>query len=141
MAVEFDLEGFLLSIEISGWEKTDEKNWDSSWCQVKLNIKSNCMEYYLNSEILLSSEVNMLIESIESSLKGNKTRDLEFIEPDLEFRFHEPLPEEGIMTSDMEFIVRFWDNGVLTSNYLCLCMDMDEMNKFHDYLITVRSGM
>lgn len=53
--MRLELDGFILDLGITGRKPTNRSNWDDSWCQVALNIKSSFMEYSIDSEFIKSN--------------------------------------------------------------------------------------
>ncbi len=136
--ITLELEGFKLVLEITGWKPSNRDNWDSTWCKVKMDLSSSFMEYNINSECLLSCEVEELKESLDKIIDGENAKNVSCIEPDFEFEFSPATDKKDNQLMDL--IISFWDQGVLTANSLRLCLDKDDMIILRDYLQLVISG-
>lgn len=136
MSAEFDLDGFILLFEISGWKPSDRSNWDVNWCMINIRVTSSFMDYKIHSESLLSCEIEELIKALENVLNGKEAKKMECLEPDLEFHFN-TRSQNVESSSDMDFVINFWDEGALTANSLHLCFSEKDMERLLDYLKAV----
>lgn len=133
MILNLNLEGISFSLDINGWIKTTEANWDSKWCDVACDVHSAIIDYHIKSEILLSCEIDGLITMIQDIITGRQSEENSFecIEPDFTFIFH---PEKNGVSSDMDLQITFWDDGALSANFLSLCFSKEDMEKLLVYL-------
>ena len=140
MAIELNLEGIKLQFAVYGWKPTIENAWDDNWCNVKLGVYNSFMNYQIDSDVLLSCEVEEIASCIGKSLAGEEVKHLEFIEPDLELEFVRPHTEEEEATAKL--IINFWDEGVLTTNSLHLTLCEEDLKSISEYLEKViREGV
>lgn len=93
-----------------------------------------------NYHILLSCEVEELAEALEDLLndKLSETKTIECIEPDFNFVLN-PKFNNGysIVDIDMEMKIFFWDEGVLTSNFISLTFGREDTENLKNYLFYV----
>lgn len=136
MPMRLELDGFILDLNITGWQSSDKSNWDVNWCQVALNIKSPFMNYSIDSECLLSCEVEEICETLKQLKAEEDVKDLSFIEPDLEFCFIQ-FDDQNRNNYGVELIIRFWDDDVLTANSLHLYLDDKDISLMLEYMETI----
>lgn len=150
--LKINISGIEITLGITGYKKAQNKSDEfNNWCKCDLMVRShNNGEYWinyrtLNKEILLSCEVDSLIKTFTKLLDGE---DLEhefvsLIEPDIQFELsprREIKISSGIkiLEPSMDFIINFWDNGVLTGNYLSVSFNKDEILELLNYLKRVK---
>lgn len=148
--LELDIDGIFVKLQIKNYKQTNEENWDSEWCKCDFSFSSGGVFNYHkeNDEVLLSSEIDNLIEQF-TKLLDNKILDkteIVCIEPDFVFNLYpqKDLREDykytyikpGYEIKDiyLEWRFYFWNEG-LTNNYLTVTLDRDEILKFRDYLL------
>lgn len=133
MWIKLNLDGIVLSFRVKRYIKTDNSNWDTTWCCVDFCLESKSWLKYevRNDEILLASEIDSLIGMLENLLSDRQTEQIEYqcIEPDFSFVFNPKKdlsldpnyeyvsPEDRFVDIDLQWKVFFW-NGGLTDNYI-----------------------
>ncbi|GFI62108.1 hypothetical protein IMSAG049_01281 [Clostridiales bacterium] len=149
MALQLDIGGITLQLDISDYEPTDKDCWDSQWCKCDFSFYS---EGWLNynkksDEVLLSCEVEDLDLALTQLLcdKLCKPMEISCIEPDFEFilypkhdlrsdpRYTYIQPGAEIADIFVEWRIHFWHDG-LTANYLTITLRRQEIAAFRDYL-------
>lgn len=140
MALEIQTAVFKLYMDIKDYEPDNRQNWYTQWCPVSFAVTSDFMNYHKdNDEILLSCEVDSLVEQIDNLLHKRKTENVSCIEPDLEFFFYPPGPNNDCAGGYMEVRIAFWSNDGLTADSLHICLDEKEAKIIRDYLLTVQN--
>lgn len=139
MWLKLNFEGIDFYLRISRY-KTGSGDALDDWCDVDITLQSdkwlNCTR---SGELLLSDEVDDILEHFEKLLKNGirQTTELTFIESDFEFTLHPKFvfPKDGTELSDVtaDFRLYFW-NGILTHNFLSLEMERDNIEAFVTYL-------
>lgn len=84
------------------------------------------LDYRIVSDgIMLAVEIEVVRDSIGELLSDRLKQSLEYecTEPDLEFLFH----PKGIVDVDMELVVSFWGNGVMSANRMLLSFDWSDL--------------
>ena len=89
MQLKLDLEGIDLILGISNYAYSTTWN-DDLWTDDHISISSQYINYEINGESLECFEVEQLKNNIKTLLDGKKPEntEVEFIEPDLEFKFY-----------------------------------------------------
>ena len=137
MWIKLNLDGIDFHFRISQYEKSTQERWDVQWCSVDLTLQcTNCLDYKISSEILLSCEVEDIRDNI-NRLLHNEIQDiseLDFIEPDLTFVLI-PKKDTGheILNVAANMHIHLWDDG-LTENYISVCFDRDNLKRLLTYL-------
>lgn len=127
------LEGIEFGFRICGYGRSTAENRDSEWCKVDLRLKArDWLDYRVDAdELMLCAEVRQLRDALGALLSGaaERPRDIECLEPDLEFRF---CTKED---SGMDLTVNFWNvDGGLTGNRIILHFTADDLGKLYCYL-------
>lgn len=150
MWIKFDLEGMRFDLKIDGYRPNQDL--DGEWTNVSFSFKfHNIIDYKIyNAEILLSCEVDSIIDDIKDLLddKLEKSEEYEPCEPDLTFIFNPKYdirnnpnvtyvaPGCEIQDINIELRVNLWDGG-LTSNYFSMTLDRKDIEKLYTYLCYV----
>lgn len=150
-------------MKVSGWclptydddEDSPEIDRDP-WCTVNLNLESSYLHYNSISEMLLSSEVIFLRDSLKQLLDGclNENTNIDFAEPDLTFLLRPAKRYYSIpgvryykggyrdYDIDMILIVSFWyRRAVLSSNEFRMFLDREEIYAFYCYLCLITNQL
>lgn len=123
MALEIQTAVFKLYIDIQDYVSGNREDWDNQWCHVSFSVTSDFMNYHIDTaEILLSCEVDSLIEQINNLLHKRKAQDVSCIEPDLEFIFYPESSDNDCCGGYMEIRIAFWGKGALTADSLHICL-------------------
>lgn len=148
MWLKLDLNGIDFHFQIKRYQKNGRKDWDSQWCSVEVTLQSyKWLDFHTASDILLSSEVDRLRDSIDGLLNNSLSKQFEltFIEPDLTFVLN---PQKNTQDADAyskidyekdiidvsgDLIVHLW-NGGLTANHISLRFDRPALEKLLIYL-------
>ena len=122
----------------------------NGWARTKLNLHSRYINYDIDSEILMISEVNDLCHALEDLVDGTMKTDfsMRFAEPDLEFKFYvakrlysnsKVIYTEGYCDVDicLELFINFWCSGELGRNQFKMVLSRDEIEAFVTYLKVV----
>ena len=134
MWLKMDLEGIEFRFRITGYKKSTEDKCYDEWCKVDLSLHANNWLDYriISEEIMIAVEVETVRDCIGELLNDRRKESLEYecIEPDLEFLFH----PKGVVDVDMELVVSFWGNGVVSANRMLLTFDRPDLEKLECYL-------
>lgn len=149
MWLNLNLEGIELSLRIDNYKKTDNANWDTTWCKVDFSVVSkDWLNYHMDhDEVLLACEVDDLRDEIKDLLDDHilEQTEIECMEPDFKFILNpkkdlrkDPkmsyiCPGYEIEDIDMRWHISFWHEG-LTENYLSICLLRKELECFYCYL-------
>ena len=152
MWFEIDVSGINIKLRINGYKPTNKDNWDTEWCKCDFVLSSgDWLNYHIeNGEVLLSSEVEELVEAFTRLLENklSEAREINCIEPDFVFKLYPQTdlrdnpkyiyiqPGYEIQDIYLEWRIYFWDGG-LTDNYLTITLDRDEIASMRDYLAFV----
>lgn len=150
MAFKLDANGIDVTLNIKGYKHG--VNDYSDWCKCDFSfISEGWLNYHKeNDEVLLSSEVDELINSFSELLSNEIVEEKEIvcIEPDFIFQLYpqkdltkDPKytyvqPGYEIMDIFVEWNIYFWNVG-LTKNHLTITLYRDDILKLRDYLVTV----
>lgn len=156
MWIKLNLDGIVLSFRVKRYIKTDNSNWDTTWCCVDFCLESKSWLKYevRNDEILLASEIDSLIGMLENLLSDRQTEQIEYqcIEPDFSFVFNPQKdlsldpnyeyvsPEDRFVDIDLQWKVFFW-NGGLTDNYISVTLNRTEIEYFLVYLKVIAGDL
>lgn len=125
------------------------KNNDDNWTKIKLIIKNRYFNYYKNSELMTSAELERLLSMLERLLDGkiNKKEIIEFYEPDLTFELYPKLNlwktgkftyiKKGHEIQDiyMELHIHLQDNdGTYIGQEYIITFDREEIEKIKEYI-------
>ena len=87
--LKLDLDGVMCRLRLRGYEPVAGRDWwNSEWCCVTMELRSNWLNYTIDSEVLLSSEVEQIRDAFGSLLHERVDGErgmMEFVEPDLTF--------------------------------------------------------
>ena len=125
------------------------KDNDDNWTKIKLIIKNRYFNYYKNSELMTSAELERLLGMLEGLLEGkiNKKEKIEFYEPDLTFELYPKLNlwktgkftyiKKGYEIQDiyMELHIHLQDNdGAYICQEYIVTFDREEIEKIKEYI-------
>ena len=149
------LQGHVMAhfVQQPGEERPVPHYYPEDWCNVSMNYQSGeWLDYVVDrQQLLLSDEVDDLQSALSRFLNDEfmNAAVLGFAEPDIEFILYPKRdvrddpnllyisPEaDPIQDIIMDLRVSFW-NGGLTANYLSLCMDREDIEMLHKYLMLV----
>ena len=146
LRLSLDVSDVILRFAVRGPVQGREAEWPA-WTAVDFSLRGRFIDYVLTGEELLTAgEVAWLRDGIDDLLGGRTgdDRELEFMEPDLSFRFHParrrgaPEGEAADRAPYAELTVRFWlDEGGLGGNSLVLTLKRDDLEALLVYLKTV----
>lgn len=155
MALNLNINGMEIYLNIKGYQRTNSENWDDTWCNVDFAFRfRGCIDYSMNdAEILLACEVEGLESILTELLDGKlqqKKEGYSFIEPDFEFKLY---PTHMITAEDpgvlyvktgrklidvsADWIVNLWHEGALTANSFSVAMDREDITELRNYLRAV----
>ena len=152
MRLRLDMCDVDFQLKIKDWSKPKSGNFeDDRWSVVEFCLKGKYIEYSLDSEIMLCSEVMDLCDALGALLDNKISEDckVRFVEPDFEFYLYtakrlydipgEVLYRDGFEDVDicMQMIVRFWFHGILGSNYFTMAFERNEIEALYTYLCMV----
>lgn len=156
MWLKLNLDGIVLSFRVKRYIKTDNSNWDTTWCRVDFCLESESwLKYEIrNDEILLASEVDSLIGMLKNLLSDHQTEQIEYecIEPDFSFVFNPKKdlsldpnyeyvsPKHRFVDIDLQWKVFFWNDG-LTDNYISVTLDRTEIEYLLVYLKVIAGDL
>lgn len=136
-------------IKIKGWRETPSGEYDcDQWTRDEFYLKGKYIDYFFDSEVLLSDEVVYLRNALKNLLDGTLKEDciISFAEPDFEFRlspakrlYSEPgkiIYRDGYIDVDidMDMIIHFWCEGGLGTNQFSMTFDRGEIKALYTYL-------
>ena len=148
MWFHLDLDGIDFHFRISKYRKSIKDSWYDQWCNVDLILQSsNWLNYQASSEMLLCCEIEQLSTKLVDLLSNQlqSQEELEFIEPDLSFTLNPQkdltldtnytyvAPGHEIADIDADIHFHLW-NGGLTSNYISLRFNREDIEAFCSYL-------
>lgn len=146
MILRLDLEGIDVSLEINQYHPSTQEKWDEEWCEVSFSVmRGNSLNYGMNDkELLLCSEVEELRDTLKQLLLDeiSSATELSFIEPDFVFNITPKTIDNQISLLDefprvysasIDWKIYFWSDG-LTSNYLNICLDEEDIEYLKNYL-------
>lgn len=120
------------------------------WSETELNLHSHYINYDIDSEILMISEVQDLCHTLEALVDGTMKTDssMRFVEPDLELKFYvakrlysnsKVIYTKGYCDVDicLELFINFWCSGGLGSNQFKMVLSRYEIEAFVTYLKVV----
>ena len=152
MALNMNIDGMEIYLNIKSYQKTNSENWDDTWCNVDFAFRFHgCIDYSMNdAEILLACEVESLEEILTELLedKLQQTKSLySFIEPDFNFELFPKhkikdenpdviyvKPGHEFIDVSADWIVNLWHDGALTANSFSVAMDREDITQLRDYL-------
>ncbi len=154
MFFELDASGIKIRLKIKNYKRTNREIWASEWCACDFQFYSYdwLNDYRENNELLLSSEIDDIHDSL-SKLLDNKIRQTEeiiCIEPDFAFKL---FPQKDLSRDpsnthlrpgyEMQDICLEWKiyfyEGEVSENYLTITLYRDQIESFRDYLELVKS--
>lgn len=158
MSFILDLSGIELKLDIRGYDKNYDKTSDNSWCECDFSFRARpWLDYEIkNDELLLSSEVDELSESLTKLLKGEFCEHCECyefwcLESDFAFKLYpqKDLREDpkyayvapGYEFQDiyLEWCVYLW-HDYCTENFITFTLQREDIEKLRDYLISVKKN-
>lgn len=158
MWLKIDLDGINFQLEITNYTQLEDRSdYPEEWCNVSMKYQSGeWLDYVVDrQQLLLSDEVDDLQSALSRFLNDEfmNAEVLGFAEPDIEFILYPKRdvradpnllyisPDaDPILDILMDLRVSFW-NGGLTANYLSLCMDREDIEMLHKYLMLVTEKM
>lgn len=156
-ALKLNIDGIEMIMQIKNYIKpNDEDEYSDNWTKTNFSLKSgNWLKYNFDREVLLSSDIDYLVDMLEKSLnyEFKEAVTVSFPEPDFSFELYPVLDlrtcdnilyvREGCELQDIfsEFEIHFWDSGILTGNKLCLTLSKDIMEIFVLYLKLISGKM
>lgn len=154
MVFELDASGIKIRLKIKNYRRTNREDWDSEWCACDFHFYSyDWLNYYRqNNEVLLSSEIDEIYDSLTRLLDNQMTQTEEIIciEPDFVFKLYpqkdlskDPSytyvrPGYEIQDIYLEWKIYFYE-GDLSENYLTLTLYRDDIESLRDYLGLVKN--
>ena len=86
--MKLNLDGIILEFEVREYEKSIKEKRDQQWCRTTLHVQSNHINYFEDSRIILSHELEMLHKHLKLLLdrKLSRSEHIFLTEPVLEFR-------------------------------------------------------
>lgn len=133
--MKINLDGITLEFEVLDYQKSIREIKDRQWCKTKLSVVSNHINYFEDSRIILSYELEMLKKHLEMLVNNqvSKSEHIFLSEPVVEFRLRPATDEYNDI--DMYWIINLRDDsGVVTANNLQLLFDRAATEKFLRYL-------
>lgn len=145
--LRLDLDSIIISMRINDYKKHYKDGDD--WLKMDFSLEGySWLNYQVSSEIIKYCEIDLLIEAFTDLLSEKLKEDnyIELTEPDLAFilkpqfdvRESEKIlyVREGFEMIDvsMKMEIHFWDDGVLTANYLSLDFDREDIENMLHYL-------
>jgi|GEM_PF-6865762 hypothetical protein len=87
MRIKLNASGIILYFDVSYYSKTTKDTWDEEWCRTDGAIVSRFMNYRLGNKILMSQEVDALVDLFTRQVNGEMQQKEKFscVEPDLTF--------------------------------------------------------
>lgn len=146
MSFILDLSGIELKLDIRGYDKNYDKTSDNSWCECDFSFRARpWLDYEIkNDELLLSSEVDELSESLTKLLKGEFCEHCECyefwcLESDFAFKFYQERNIEEGKDICLEWCVYLW-HDYCTENFMTFTLQREDIEKLRDYLISVKKN-
>lgn len=149
MWLRMNLDGITVSLQINGYKKVADDDYDSTWCKTDFSFVSDGWLNYRkeNDEVFLAREIDDLAKALSDLLNDRLDKPTEFgcIEPDFNFVLnpkrdlrHDPKvlyikSGHEIVDVDMEWKISFWHEG-LTGNYLSVSLGRAEIEYMLIYL-------
>lgn len=155
MWLKLELNGIVLYLRITRYQKAAEENWDESWCNIDLSfIFEPVINYRYEDEALLVCEVDDIAILLEKLLNDeiDELVEEEFIEPDFKMIFN---PKRDISNDrkysyvqpgyEMEDIYMEWRiflwNAYASDNYLSVRLYRDDIEDMLVYLKWVQGRL
>lgn len=153
MVFERVIGGIEIMLRIDNYRSPSIKGFENSWCDCGYSFKlGDVLQYHKNhDEILMSEEVDLLVDSFTDLLNGKieTPTELSMTEPDFVFWLY-PIKDlrtdpkytyiaPGYEMQDVyaEWRIYFWNNGI-TDNFLSITLDRDNIVSFRDFLNSCR---
>ena len=145
--IRFNIDGTKIYFGIENYRKGE--NNDEDWTNIMLKVNNQYFNYYNNSELMTSAEVERLLKKLEELLQDELKEDenIGFYEPDLEFHLYPKLSlwntgkytyiKEGHEIRDIyvELSMNLKDpNGVYTGQKYVLIFDRAEIEVIVKYI-------
>lgn len=155
MALNLNLDGMEVYLNIKGYQKTNSENSYDTWCNVDFAFRfQGCIDYSMNdAKILLASEIENLEKNLTDLLedKVQQTKGLfYFNKPGFHFEFYsdhkitDENPDVNYEKSDdelndvsIDWIVYLSKDGLLTANYFSVVLEREDITQLRDYLRTI----
>jgi len=152
LRLRLDLCDVDVQLKINGWrESKTAEEWDDNWCDVELYIHSDYLQYDPSGEIIMSSEVLWLRDTLKKLIANELEEDciIEFAEPDLQFDLRiakrlYSIPGKVIYPKgyhdvdiDGDMIIHFWCKDGLGSNSFSMGLDREDITNIYNYLMYV----
>lgn len=141
--LELELDGINLELKIEDYK--ENSGFSDDWCRVTLYLKSNdWLNYRIDRKLILNSyEIDEIANGLEKIMHtpryGLEEKDftLEFIEPDIVFKFY----DSEILKSDhmLDIEISLWtkDRGLSANRIVLTLLDKD-IKKLYNYIQRVR---
>lgn len=134
-----DLDGMEVEFAVYGYAESPNGIYDSKWCCIDLKIVStDVINYHTKSEMLLSIEIDELVNYINNFLLSEEKirKEHTFYEPDLEFLFECGCDTFGRVWRSAEWKVFLYVDGY-TTNCINMYLDEKDLVLLRDYLMLI----
>lgn len=149
-----NVSGIEIMLRIDNYQSPAKHSFGDWWCDCGFSFKfGNIINYSVeHDELLMPEDIDGLTASLTELLNGNIEEPTEepMTEPDFVFELY---PQKDLRTDPkytyispgheiqdiyVEWRIFFWDDG-LTSNYLTITLDRDDIISFRDFLNSCRT--
>lgn len=149
-----NVSGIEIMLRIDNYQSPAKHSFGDWWCDCGFSFKfGNIINYSVeHDELLMPEDIDGLTASLTELLNGNIEEPTEepMTEPDFVFVLY---PQKDLRTDPkytyispgheiqdiyVEWRIFFWDDG-LTSNYLTITLDRDDIISFRDFLNSCRT--
>lgn len=150
-----NVSGIEIMLRIDNYQSPTKHSFGDWWCDCGFSFKfGNIINYSVeHDELLMPEDIDGLTASLTELLNGNIEEPTEepMTEPDFVFVLY---PQKDLRTDPkytyispgheiqdiyVEWRIFFWDDGRLTSNYLTITLDRDDIISFRDFLNSCRT--
>lgn len=150
-----NVSGIEIMLRIDNYQSPTKHSFGDWWCDCGFSFKfGNVINYSVeHDELLMPEDIDGLTASLTELLNGNIEEPTEepMTEPDFVFVLY---PQKDLRTDPkytyispgheiqdiyVEWRIFFWDDGRLTSNYLTITLDRDDIISFRDFLNSCRT--
>lgn len=143
MQLHLDVDGIFLNLAVKGYRRNNRTEYGCTWCQVDFSLVAGDWLNFSrrNDEILTAEEVDDFIVILERLLKNEleSSTEMGFAEPDFLLKFYPKNSRQG--GPQMEWQIRFWNQGGLTENYFSLKLGTAEIEAVWVYLKFVQGTL
>lgn len=149
-----NVSGIEIMLRIDNYQSPTKHSFGDWWCDCGFSFKfGNVINYSVeHDELLMPEDIDGLTASLTELLNGNIKESTEepMTEPDFVFvlypqkdlrkdpKYTYISPGHEIQDIYVEWRIFFWDDG-LTSNYLTITLDRDDIISFRDFLNSCRT--